>query len=149
MLFSDLSLTEASYKAETLGNELKEERGVVKGLKAELQQLKEELFDVKNEKEALDKVGVACPYMGRLFYADLFYSSAIHILTHKHTYTHTYTHTYIHIIHTHTYSHTYIHTHTHTYTIHTHTYIHIHTHTHTHTHTPLGSLREKEEVCLH
>ena len=53
--------SESSYKAETLGSELKEEKSVVKGLKTELQQLKEELFDVKNEKEAIDKVGVAHP----------------------------------------------------------------------------------------
>ena len=50
---------ESSYKADTLGTELKEERVAVKGLKAELQQLKEELFDIKNEKEAVEKVGVA------------------------------------------------------------------------------------------
>ena len=59
LLYMYILPTEASYKAETLGNELKEERNSVKTLKTELQQLKEELFDVKNEKEATEKVGVA------------------------------------------------------------------------------------------
>jgi len=35
---------------------LKEDRNTLKTLKAELQQLKEEHFDLKNEKEAVEKV---------------------------------------------------------------------------------------------
>ena len=35
---------------------MKEEKATLKTLRAELQQVKEELFDVKNEKEVIEKV---------------------------------------------------------------------------------------------
>ncbi len=54
-----LLLAEISHKAEVLGSELKEDRATLKATKAEHQQLKEELFDANNEKEAVEKVGVA------------------------------------------------------------------------------------------
>lgn len=51
-------LPESSHKAEVLGEELKEERSTLKAMRVELQQIKEELTDTKNEKEAIERVGV-------------------------------------------------------------------------------------------
>lgn len=48
--------SESSHRVESLSSELKEDKITLKALKAELQQLKEEHFDVKNEKEAIEKV---------------------------------------------------------------------------------------------
>lgn len=49
----------SSHRAESLASELKEEKVTLKTLRTELQQLQEELFDTKNEKEVVEKVGVA------------------------------------------------------------------------------------------
>lgn len=41
-----------------LGEELKEERATLKTMRVELQQVKEEFSDAKNETEAIERVGV-------------------------------------------------------------------------------------------
>ncbi len=102
---------------------------MVKGLKTELQQLKEELFDVKNEKEAIDKVGVACPrYVRTPMYFSLPSRSSL-------TCTHTQTNLYVHArtnIHVNAQTNKLIRERTHKHMISSLT----HTHTHTRTYTP-------------
>ena len=51
-------VSEYSHRAEKLGEELKEERGILKLVRSENMQVKEELSDLRNEKEAIDRVSL-------------------------------------------------------------------------------------------
>ena len=54
--YSSINQSESSHKADVLGEELKEEHTTLKAMRAELQQVKEEFTDMKNEKEAIERV---------------------------------------------------------------------------------------------